>query len=244
MILPPPKPPLSRIPSAFTLIELLVVITIIAVLTGILLPVLGGASRKSQETTTLSNMRQFGVAALLYANDNNNQLPNRAVAQGTGQTVNKWPALFHQYIPDLRAYTSPIPAVNGKSYTVTDPSLLLSNDTNYTSYIINGYNDLGAYNNATISPQLNNIPLPSQTILFGIPYPMSNNFYMDFVEGNNNTVLNRTAFGTTSVWVFTDGSSRILTYNSSENMNAKPASSGDYTDWLWLINKSATGIIQ
>ncbi len=237
--------PAARRPSAFTLIELLVVITIIGVLAAILLPVVGSVTKKSHETLTLSNMRQFGLAALLYANDNNNRLPNRAVAQG-GQTVNKWPALFHQYIPDLRAYTSPVPPVNGKSYTVTNPNLLLSNDINYTSYIINGYNDLGAFADATIYPQLSSIPQPSQTILFGIPYPMANNFYMDFVEGggNNNDVLNRGAFGTTSVWVFTDGSSRVLTYNAKENMKAAPVSAGDYTDWLWLINKADASIIQ
>ena len=239
------KTPVTRRTRAFTLIELLVVITVIGVLAALLLPVLGSVTKKSHETVTLSNMRQFGMAALLYANDNNNRLPNRAVAQG-GQTVNKWPTLFHQYIPDLRAYTSPIPAFNGKSYAVTNPTLLLSNDINYTSYIINGYNDLGAFTDSTIYPQLSSIPQPSQTILFGIPYPLANNYYMDFVEGggNNNDVLNRGAFGATSVWVFTDGSSRVLNYNSKENMKAAPVSSGDYTDWLWLINKADASIIQ
>jgi hypothetical protein len=27
-------------------------------------------------------------------------------------------------------------------------------------------------------------------------------------------------------------------------MKAAPATSGDYTDWLWLINKGAAGVIQ
>jgi hypothetical protein len=146
----------------------------------------------------------------------------------------------------FRAYTAPIPDVNGKTYQVTDPTLLLSNSANYTSYIINGYNDLGAFTNTSIYPQLSNIPYPSQTILFGIPYPQMNQFYMDFVEGagNNNEVLNRTAFQSTSVYVFTDGSSRILTYNSTDNMKAAPKSSNYYTDWLWLINKSDVDIIQ
>ena len=239
--------PQEREPRGFTLIELLVVITIIGVLVSILLSVFNVVGQKSRETATLSNMRQFGVAALLYAGDNNYKLPNRAVAQPGQAAPDKWPTLFRPYIQDLRAYTSPIPPVNGKSYNnVTDPTKLLSNSANYTSYIINGYNDLGAFTDPSIYPQLNNIPLPSQTLLFGIPYPQMNQFYMDFVEGggNNNEVLNRNAFGGTSVWVFSDGSSRILKYNASDNMKLPPKTSDYYTDWLWLINKGDADIIQ
>jgi prepilin-type N-terminal cleavage/methylation domain-containing protein len=237
-----PAPARKRGSIGFTLVELLVVIAIIAVLAGLLLPVFGMVGQRSRETVTLSNMRQFGMAALLYASDNNFRLPCRV----TGNGQNKWPTLLNTYIQDLRAYTSPIPNVNGKSYTVTNPSLLLSNTANYTSYIINGYNDLGAFNNSSVSPQLNNISTPSQVILFGIPYPQMNQFYMDFVEGNgnNNDVVNRGAFQGTSVWVFCDGSSRMLTYVSTDNMTQPPKSAGYYTDWLWLINKSDTNIIQ
>jgi prepilin-type N-terminal cleavage/methylation domain-containing protein len=240
----------ARPAAAFTLVELLVVIVIIAVLAGLLLSEFGVITQRSKETVTLSNMRQFGMAALLYANDNNYRLPSRVTGTDQNGTVlDKWPVLLHQYIQDLRAYTSPIPPVNGKSYTVTDPSLLLSSTANNTSYIINGYNDTNQANpltSASVPPQLNNIPTPAQTILFGIPYPQMNQFYMDFSEGagNNNEVVNRGAFGATSVWVFCDGSSRLLNYNTAENMKAAPATSGDYTDWLWLINKGAAGVIQ
>ena len=141
---------------------------------------------------------------------------------------------------------SPIPPHNNITYQVTNPSLLTSNSTNYTSYIANGYNDLGAFTNPSIYPRLNTIALPSQTIMFGIPYPQQGQFYMDFVEngGNNNNVLSRNAFNGTSVWVFTDGSSRVLQYNAADNMAAAPKSSGYYTDWLWLINKADASIIQ
>lgn len=54
---------------AFTLIELLVVIAIIAVLAAILFPVFAQAKAAAKNAQDLSNVRQVGVAAILYAND-------------------------------------------------------------------------------------------------------------------------------------------------------------------------------
>lgn len=54
---------------AFTLIELLVVIAIVAVLVGILLPVLRGARESGRSAVCLSNLRQMYLACRLYADE-------------------------------------------------------------------------------------------------------------------------------------------------------------------------------
>jgi prepilin-type N-terminal cleavage/methylation domain-containing protein len=60
---------------AFTLIELLVVIAILAILAAILFPVFARAREAAQQVRCLSNMRQMGLAVIMYADDFDGNLP-------------------------------------------------------------------------------------------------------------------------------------------------------------------------
>jgi len=61
--------------SAFTLVELLVVVSLIAVLSGLALPVFSSVAQKGKLTNDLSNLRQLGLALQAYQNDNNEKMP-------------------------------------------------------------------------------------------------------------------------------------------------------------------------
>ena len=69
--------------SAFSLIELLVVIAIIAILAGLLLPVLGRAKAKGQSIVCLGNLRQLQLAWLMYVEAHHDVMPpNRSIDSG------------------------------------------------------------------------------------------------------------------------------------------------------------------
>jgi len=68
---------------AFTLIELLVVIAVIAVLMAILMPALQRAREQGKRAVCLSNVKQFGLSWVMYADENDQKLVNSCTVPGT-----------------------------------------------------------------------------------------------------------------------------------------------------------------
>jgi len=66
-----------RSPGAFTLMELLVVIALIAVLASLLFPAMAKARERARSVQCIGNLRQWGIAYRMYADDNNDYLPRR-----------------------------------------------------------------------------------------------------------------------------------------------------------------------
>jgi len=88
--------------QAFTLIELLVVIAIIAILAAILFPVFAQAKEAAKKTSCLSNMKQLGLADIMYVNDHDDTYPywdmDNATWDGTDVVGYSWNGQpFHSY---------------------------------------------------------------------------------------------------------------------------------------------------
>src|SRR6058998_2774448 len=68
----------TRARAGFTLVQLLVVIGMIALLIGILMPVLSKARAAANRTACRSNIRQLGIGILMYCNNNRGYFPTCA----------------------------------------------------------------------------------------------------------------------------------------------------------------------
>ncbi|MBM3496242.1 MAG: type II secretion system protein [Armatimonadetes bacterium] len=92
--------------SAFTLVELLVVIGIIAVLAALLFPVFSEARAKARATTSLSNVRQIGIALLLYADDHD-EATIKLYGSRPYESADTWVGLSMPYVRSQPVFFDP-----------------------------------------------------------------------------------------------------------------------------------------
>jgi len=115
--------PRIRTNRGFTLIELLVVIAIIAILAAILFPVFARAREKARQASCLSNMKQIGLAMLMYIDDYDEQFCRVTCSGGTNY---KWFDPIDPYIKNKQILFCP--SLRGQS----------SQGTPNTDYVLNG----------------------------------------------------------------------------------------------------------
>lgn len=93
---------------AFSLIELLVVVSIIALLIGIILPVLGRTREHTRGIQSLSNVRQIGIGLNNYVSERRGYYPiHSSEVTKIGGTKPRWVDYIFAYIPSETVFLSP-----------------------------------------------------------------------------------------------------------------------------------------
>jgi prepilin-type N-terminal cleavage/methylation domain-containing protein len=213
--------------TAFTLIELLVVIAIIGILASMLLPALARAKETAKRIQCTSNQHQLSLAVIMYAGDYNGGFPPRPNDNINGS---RWPTFVFPYYHNLAILVCPS-ETGLYAATVGTNSSTNAPDLAPRSYFINGFNDgytakYGGWpTNGVPLPYLRDseVPLPSETAIFGEKLYSEGDFFMDYFEIDDGLKLDQNKHSRSlsntneggAMYVFVDGSTSFLRVNRS-----------------------------
>lgn len=132
--------PPRRRRAGFTLIELLTVIAIIGILAAIVIPTVGTVREKAQRAVDASNLREIVKAAMIYAGENQDRLPDPAMIPTEALTAPSAPFLW--------------PGILARQGMLTDPSFYFAKNDPLFS---------GIYPTSILSPGTRTVLDPSFT---------------------------------------------------------------------------------
>ena len=131
-------PTSRRTGAGFTLIELLTVIAIIGILAAILIPTVGAVREKAKQIKCVSNIRQWGMAVIAYANDNRGNYAIQERYALTDGSMGNWywyqflrPMLYGKYLGPVENAMGSCPSqeikagansINAVGYMLSRPS--------------------------------------------------------------------------------------------------------------------------
>jgi len=149
--------------KGFTLIELLVVIAIIAILAAILFPVFARAREKARQASCLSNVKQLGLAAMMYCQDYDERIfPSRVTEARGNFRTEYWATFLYPYVANAQVFLCPSEPGGIWPHYFPDSTSRFN-----TSYAPNRNVALDAHWDAAVMPPptLGEIRYPAETLL-------------------------------------------------------------------------------
>ncbi|MGF1633943.1 MAG: type II secretion system protein [Phycisphaerae bacterium] len=176
--------------GGFTLVELLVVIGIIAVLIGILLPVLGGAQKRAREVVCQSNIRQLATGVGMYVQEFKGFMPVYLphLAQNEANKVSSPQKTYRVGFTDTGVSTEVLPANHGVLYS---RGLVAASEVFYCPEQVAPLWQVGAYPEPYLSEGSPGQEDGSETGS-GVFLVRSSYMYNPYVPADINGVSNRT----------------------------------------------------
>ncbi|MBI4027004.1 MAG: DUF1559 domain-containing protein [Verrucomicrobia bacterium] len=224
----------------FTLVELLVVIAIISLLAAMLLPALKQAMEKSKQAACLNNMKQVGLALLMYAQDWDEYLPKGNITESGWATQWGWRAVLltgqwynasgngasvSGYIQDLKVFRCPSDRNTRLNSAGFDCRITYAGNTGWAS---GGEYTQGIFGNV-IQIRIPEITKPATTIMVAEAADLYAYYYKSPVTGNliyEHSNLTRgsefVAYGGSphpgrGAYLFCDGHAGLLTYEQTQS---------------------------